>query len=183
MAAVWNAVSEELPNAIHRGCAFHWSQAIWRHIQTSGLQPAYVARNDAYKFLRKVLALPFLPAAKIKPMFAELEQKCNDTKVEKVLQYVKSTWIDSTLWPPAAWSVFMQPIRTNNDVEGWHYRLNHKAKRASITFYLLLKLLHEESAVVQNEPPLVGRGQGATHAAQAVCESALQNRNVLAGIC
>lgn len=39
-------------------------------------------------------------------------------------------------------------IRTNNDVEGWHCRLNHKAKRASLNMYLLINLLHEESLLV-----------------------------------
>ena len=51
----------------------------------------YISRNEAYAFLRKLFALPFLPAASIKPMFAELEKKCDDTKVQKVLTYVKST--------------------------------------------------------------------------------------------
>jgi len=37
------------------------------------------------------------------------------------------TWMELTMWPPTAWSVFRQPVRTNNDVEGGYYRLNAKA--------------------------------------------------------
>ena len=35
------------------------------------------------------------------------------------IRYIRSTWIESTVWPPANWSVFMMSVRTNNDVEGW----------------------------------------------------------------
>ena len=37
------------------------------------------------------------------------------------LDYVQRTWLDSTVWPPSAWSAFKQPARTNNDVEGWQF--------------------------------------------------------------
>ena len=46
-----------------------------------------------------------------------------------LLEYVNTTWIRSEIWPPKAWCVFNRSVRTNNDVEGWHYRLNLKAHR------------------------------------------------------
>jgi len=48
----------------------------------------------------------------------------------------------------STWSVFMQPVRTNNDCEGWHIRLNNKANRAGLNVYQLIKLLHRESMCV-----------------------------------
>jgi len=36
--ALWAAVREVLPGVVQRGCAFHFSQAIWRNIQSVGLQ-------------------------------------------------------------------------------------------------------------------------------------------------
>jgi transposase-like protein len=35
---VWKAVQSLIPNATIKGCSFHWGQAIWRHVQSLGLQ-------------------------------------------------------------------------------------------------------------------------------------------------
>jgi hypothetical protein len=43
-------------------------------------------------------------------------------------KYIEKTWITSSVWPVHSWSVFMRPTRTNNDVEGWHHRLNKDKK-------------------------------------------------------
>ena len=49
---------------------------------------------------------------------------------------------------PAAWSVYMEPARTNNDLEGWHNGLNRRAKdKSQLPLYLLIQLLHKESSV------------------------------------
>ena len=48
-----------------------------------------------------------------------------------------------------AWSVYNQPVRTNNDVEGWHYQLNRKAQRAGINIYLLFTLLYQDDQMVE----------------------------------
>ena len=45
-------------------------------------------------------------------------------------------------------SVFHKTIRTNNNVEGWHRRLNSKAGRGKLDLYLLIQLLGEEAALV-----------------------------------
>ena len=45
-------------------------------------------------------------------------------------------------------SVFYRFIRTNNHIEGWHRRLNSKARRRSnLELYLLLKLLANEAKI------------------------------------
>jgi hypothetical protein len=72
----------------------------------------------AYKFLRKVFALPFLLADHIPPAFEKLKEKATDEKTQEVMQYIEDTWMTSTVWTVPTWSVFNQAIRTNNDVEG-----------------------------------------------------------------
>jgi len=32
--------------------------------------------------------------------------------------YIQTTWIESTSWPPTAWSAFKETVRTNSDLEG-----------------------------------------------------------------
>ena len=39
--ALWRALEQVLPNAERKGCAFHYSQCIWRYAQSLGLATAY----------------------------------------------------------------------------------------------------------------------------------------------
>ncbi len=66
----------------------------------------------------------------------------------RLMSYIQSTWMESTVWPVSGWSVFMQATRTNNDCEGWHRRLNGRAGRGQIQLYLLVPLLHVEARQV-----------------------------------
>ena len=78
-----------------------------------------------------------------RPLFTDLERKANSPALQKLVYYIRTTWIYST-FSPENWSVLNLPFRTNNDVEGWHHRINKKAK-INMPFYLLLQLLYEEA--------------------------------------
>ena len=65
------------------------------------------------------MALPFLPHELIPTVFELLELEATTDPLQQFVRYIRSTWIESTVWPPANWSVFMMSVRTNNDVEGW----------------------------------------------------------------
>ena len=97
------------------------------------------------------MALPFLPHEHIKPMFNSLKDLTTSLPLQNLVQYVQTTWIDSALWSPNRWSIFQHSVHTNNDVQGWHRRLNHHARRAKLPMYLLINLLHQESTT-----PVVG---------------------------
>ena len=87
------------------------------------------------------MVLPFLPAAEINPMFQQLQRQAYSPALINLTNYVYNTWINSTLWSPANWTVFKQAVRTNNDVEGWHHGLNRRASgRGQLPLYLLIKL-------------------------------------------
>ncbi|KAK4017370.1 hypothetical protein OUZ56_032682 [Daphnia magna] len=106
--SVWLAIEKEFGIGVKIfGCGFHWTQ--------------------------KMMSLHLLPHGKIPTAFAnlrsavwEIENRENRTMMRKLYNYMTNTWIDSLLWPPKVWSVFMQEVRTTNDVEGWHTHLaNH----------------------------------------------------------
>ena len=147
-AAVWKAVDHVLPQADMRGCAFHWGQAVWRHIQALGYQTAYMNDEPFHSYCRQLLALPCLPSDEIDGMLTELEAEGTTDAQRQLCSYVRKTWVESTVWPPASWSVYQRRIRSNNDVEGWHRRLNTKAARGQLNMYLLLDLLASESRLV-----------------------------------
>lgn len=102
------------------------------------------------------MALPFLPKTKITLMFHKLENKASTSQLREFTQYVKSTWIESATWPPSSWSVYMQSVRTNNDVEGWHHGLNRRASgKSQLPMYLLINLLHREARLTSLQIRLV----------------------------
>lgn len=147
--ALWKATADITPWVNHRGCSFHWGQSVWRRIQDIGLATAYSSDESVYKYCRQLLALPFLPADSISTIFDQLESRASSGLLVNLTLYIRSNWIDSNLWPPSAWSVYGQPIRTNNDVEGWHHRLNRKAGSSGLNMYLLFQLLYHEAQMVK----------------------------------
>lgn len=44
--------------------------------------------------------------------------------------------------------MFRRTVRTNNDVEGWHNRLNTMARHGGVPFYKLVLQLRQEAEVV-----------------------------------
>jgi hypothetical protein len=56
--AAVNVFTEEFPNSRLQGCFFHFSQAIYRHVQSAGLQASYAANTE---FALMLPALAFVP--------------------------------------------------------------------------------------------------------------------------
>ncbi|KAK3108953.1 hypothetical protein FSP39_019661 [Pinctada imbricata] len=56
-------------------------------------------------------------------------------------------WFRKSVIPVESWSVFQLSIRTNNDVEGWHTRLNQKSSSGRGT-YRLIPLLRREAELI-----------------------------------
>ena len=88
------------------------------------------------KFIRGLLALPFLPYKHITAIFSKLEERVSTEPLRNLCTYFRNTWITYTTWPTKTWSVYMCSVRTNNDCEGWHRRLNGHATKGSLPFYI-----------------------------------------------
>ena len=106
------------------------------------------------------MALPFLPEADIPPMFQRLRDSATTAPLLELVEYIADNSVTSTMWPPSCWSVYMLPIRTNNDIEGWHHSLNRRANnRVHLPFYLLVELLHQEARLISIQIQLVSDGK------------------------
>ena len=55
--------------------------------------------------------------------------------------------------------MFARSVRANNDVEGWHYKLNLKARKGQINFYSLITLLYNEARLVTLQVHLLNDGK------------------------
>ncbi len=71
------------------------------------------------------------------------------------LRYVEENWIHNDIWTVDSWSVYGRSIRTNNDVEGWHNRLNRRTRKGNLPFYLLITLLYKEARETGSEVRLL----------------------------
>ncbi|KAH3793873.1 hypothetical protein DPMN_147396 [Dreissena polymorpha] len=120
---------------------------------------AYSQRDTVFTFVRKVMSIPFLPAEHVEPAIMRLKEKTTDERLADLLEYVDRTWLKSSVWGPENWSVFDRSVRTNNDCEGWHLKLNQHAKKANLPFYLLLTLLCEEASLLPTQVKMVSEGK------------------------
>ena len=47
--------------------------------------------------------------------------------LEKLMSYINKNWNKSLTFKPENWCIYQSAICTNNDVEGWHKRLNSRS--------------------------------------------------------
>ena len=105
-----------------------------------------------------VLALAFLPAEHIQAAWGKVNSRVHgDEQFKALLAYVRTTWLESTVWDCNSWSLYHQAIRTNNDVKGWHNRVNSKAGQQP-PFFQLLQILHREARLVPLQVGLLNKG-------------------------
>lgn len=157
-AAVWEAIKREFEDVQLHGCAFHWSQAVWRKAQQLGIQPEYEKGNSVHQFMRRIFSLQLVPAEHISPILDELEQRSPNDQISALLQYINNTWLQSSIWSVNTWSQYGRAIRTNNDLESWHNRLNRRAGKEALNFYILVQLLFKEARLIPVDIALMSAG-------------------------
>ena len=148
--AIWQGVRATFRAVEVRGCVLHWAQAVRRNMQDLSLATAYREHQDVGRFLRKVFGLPFLPHERIPATFDHLSTLARNSECYQIVQlldYVDETWLRSGTWDIGSWCVYRRSVRTNNDVEGWHHRINQRASRKP-DLYQLIGHLHDEAKLV-----------------------------------
>ncbi|XP_048750365.2 uncharacterized protein LOC125662230 [Ostrea edulis] len=159
-SAMWRAIQDRFPWAVIQGCVFHWTQALYRKVQELGLQRAYNEKGDVHRFVRQVMALPFLPPEHIEPVFHQLDQRVRTDTMDEFMGYVWRQWFNNSIFHVKNWSVFMASVRTNNDLEGWHNRINSRMNsRGRVPFYLLLQELCKEATAIPMQARLLTEGK------------------------
>ncbi|KAJ8298547.1 hypothetical protein KUTeg_023890 [Tegillarca granosa] len=133
------ATREVFPDPIVKGCAFHFSQAVWRKTQELGLKTTYSERGNPFH--------SYLQSTYLQPS-RNFNKKLRSHNFKKLTSYVHDTWMTSTVWMVEHWTVFMTATRTNNNVEGRHNRLNTKAHQAQLPFYVLVPKVLKEAKLL-----------------------------------
>ena len=135
-----------------------WADVYWPFSRAQ-IKPRMTLHFDGYlhqqqvrAYIRELMALPHLPANHINPAFQQLKERCPRTneKLLDLLSYFDENWVNSP-------SRTQRVVRTNNDVDGWHYRLNSQSPHDRPNLYVLLGLLHKEATLLPLKVKLVSQ--------------------------
>ena len=130
--SLWQAFQQVLPQCKISGCLFHFCQALYRNIQLLGLTRRYLDDRRVNGIVKSLMALPLLRAQDISPTFDILRQEAaTNVQLTPFMDYVDHQWIRGS-FSHQQLSVIGLRVRTNNDVEGWHHRINNKGFRKYI---------------------------------------------------
>ena len=130
-----------------RGCGFHWARAVNRRVGQVGFVVIDFS-PEICRIIRQLMTLNILPPEKIKPMFQEIMDQAAGPLLD-LSEYTKRQWIDSEIFQTECWSVYMQTITTNNETEGWNYRMQLKPDgKKGLNVYELIQLLFSEASLL-----------------------------------
>lgn len=143
------AVRVIFPNVVHRGCYFHYSQAIYRKIAEDGYSIRYKNDPEFKTRCRMLIALGMVPA-QLKQQYLQLLQQAfaGDADFSMfILRYFLPTWFNR--FPTSMWDWYQVEVRTNNNVESWHAKINKHIAKPHLGIYRFMILLKEEHENVQ----------------------------------
>ena len=149
-----NAVGMELPNTTHVGCFFHFCQAIFKKVKEYGLVRAYRDQPRVQGFIRKIMALPFLPVLVLRVNY-NLHKQQNRRLIRRypalarLTLYFAMTWLNGS-FPLPMWNVYNRHfrLRTTNGVEGWHKRWNGIVARTHPNIWYFIMSMKSEEIVI-----------------------------------
>ena len=97
--------------------------------------------------------------------FQAIKEDANqdDANLKRLLVYFERTWLKSSIWPLKSITVYHRLVRTNNDVEGYHTRLNAKSNGDHPPFYDLIEDLRKEAKYVDITMKLVSNQAVKSH--------------------
>jgi len=89
------------------------------------------------------MALAFLPVSIVRLTFQILEGQA-DASLQPLFAYFTQQWLDGVR--PVVWNVYNEDVRTNNDCEGWHVRLNAAVRRHHPNIWQFMECMRQEQA-------------------------------------
>lgn len=143
--AVHNSIRDVFPGITSKGCFFHFTQAVWRKAQITGLQIPYREYDNVKKLIRRAAVLPLVLLDSIEDVwFQALEDRdeADLTEVTETLtDYVTEQWVNGDI---LIWNHFgTNGPRTNSNLEAWHGKLKRMALQAHPNIYTVIKIFKD----------------------------------------
>ena len=142
-----NSIEFYFPNTLITGCFFHFTQSIWRKIQSLGsnIIQRYSTESEFSIKCRLLPALAFLPIDPVSTEFNRIYNEFLETEPElfPLLEYFDVNYIGSerrnARFRIEIWNQYNRVCenlcRTNNGVEAWHRFLSSLFENNHPSFY------------------------------------------------
>lgn len=169
--ALINATNLLFPIADKQGCYFHFRQALYRRICSSGLKRKYDTDKDFNKQIKFLISLAFVPEDLVLTAFNVIEKSGILTDhTQQFCSYFKKNWMgiqDDNKKKHASfsfhlWNYFNRTLneepRTNNFSESWHSALKKQvqSKHPSIWKFFEFMLDQQSMQELQINQQLTG---------------------------
>ena len=93
-----NVFQLNIPTTEHRGCYYHYSQAIWRKVQALGLQELYRSEDGILKcFVQKTATTCFVPPSFVWVAWQGVQRDAAPEldDINDIVYYFDRTWINN----------------------------------------------------------------------------------------
>ncbi|KRZ65695.1 hypothetical protein T10_4175 [Trichinella papuae] len=129
--ALISAIQGNFRNIRVQGCFFHFFQVVLQQVGRLGLKTDYIRNQEVRKKVKMLMTLAFLPVNLVPASFEILNV---GTSVK--LRPCSSISSGSGFRPLNA-----AAVRINNHLEGWHSRMNKRARKHHLGFFPFLRLI------------------------------------------
>ena len=136
-----------------RGCFFHFAKAVYRKIQELGLTNSYKNNRQVRFYVELISILPLVPYTHLRDALTVCNsfKPINDERISRFEEYLMYTWFsEESLFKHSFWSHWENcGPRTNNNLEGFHSKLNRLLKKAHPNFFHIVSVI--QSVQHENE--------------------------------
>lgn len=129
-SAAINAIKEEYPNVIIKGCYYHWCKRISKN--------AKKFKNNETKPEKRIVsltaALPLLPTQCTSEGWEYIKTqiyRINNINMTRFIRYIENYWLK--IHSPDLFSVYGERHRTDNVSEGFHSKLIKGINKTTVT--------------------------------------------------
>ncbi|XP_049878484.1 uncharacterized protein LOC126375548 [Pectinophora gossypiella] len=144
--AAINAFQNVFPKIIFKGCYFHFNRCLWRKAKDYNIKLRTEKRHVA-----RCVGLARLPIQYIEDGYDYVMNRSpNGEGINKFNMYFKKQWMKNNQMLDTC-SCSNEKIRTNNNIEGWHGKINKYIGRKYPSLSQLLECLETDSGSLASE--------------------------------
>ena len=137
----------------------NYTQRIWAKVQKLGLTQSYHENNEKSRYVKQLMALPFLPASLINPTFLFFQvpdlSATQTIKMDKLVKYFKRRWLHQIT--PEELSIYGAKAATNNGAESYHAKLKSIIKIPHPRIWNFMTTLNDINHIIADTDNEIGR--------------------------
>lgn len=136
------AIRKIFPNAVMKGCYYHFCASLFKKAKRLGIKSTVQRRHIA-----RCAGLARLPLRYVMAGYKYTMTKSPKTEaVIKFNNYLNRYWFSEVNFIKT-WCCYGEEIRTTNNLEGWHARLNRMVGRQKASLATILNVLIKETKI------------------------------------